>query len=95
MTRMFNPPHPGAVLREWLPEGLTVRAAATALHVDRVTLSKLLNGRAGVSAAMALRLAQWLGTSPDLWLGLQSQYDLWRAQQGQQPTIEPLRRLAA
>jgi plasmid maintenance system antidote protein VapI len=46
MSRMHNPPHPGAVLREWLPEGMTVAAAAAALHVARVTLSKILNGSA-------------------------------------------------
>ncbi|MEO1751159.1 HigA family addiction module antitoxin [Thiofaba sp. EF100] len=91
-TRMHNPPHPGEVLKAWLPEGMTVTEAAQALHVDRVTLSKLLNGRAGVSAGMALRLAQWLGTSPDLWLGLQVQYDLWRASQHRLPPIEPLRK---
>ena len=92
MTRMHNPPHPGAVLREWLPEGMTVTAAA--LQVARVTLSKILNGSAGISADMALRLSQWLGTSPDLWLGLQTQYDLWQAEQRQRPMIEPMRKAA-
>lgn len=67
-SRMHNPPYFGAVLREWLPEGMTVTDAATALQVARVTLSKILNGSAGISADMALRLAQWLGTSPDLWI---------------------------
>lgn len=61
-TRMHNPPHPGEVLKEWLPDGMTVTQAAQSLRVDRVTLSKLLNGRSGVSASMALRLARWLGT---------------------------------
>ncbi len=94
MTRMHKPPHPGAVLREWLPEGMTVTDAAEALQVARVTLSKILNGSAGVSADMALRLSQWLGTSPDLWLGLQNQYDLWQALQRQRPAIEPMRKAA-
>lgn len=94
MSRMHNPPHPGAVLREWLPEGMTVTEAAAALQVARVTLSKILNGSAGISADMALRLSQWLGTSPDLWLGLQIQYDLWQAEQRQRPVIEPMRKTA-
>jgi len=94
MSRMHNPPHPGAVLREWLPEGMTVTDAAAALQVARVTLSKILNGSAGISADMALRLAQWLGTSPDLWLGLQTQYDLWQAGKQKRPVIEPVRKAA-
>ena len=94
MSRMHNPPHPGAVLREWLPDDMTVTEAAAALQVARVTLSKILNGSAGISTDMALRLSQWLGTSPDLWLGLQTQYDLWQAEQRQRPMIEPMRKAA-
>jgi addiction module HigA family antidote len=94
MSRMHNPPHPGAVLREWPPEGLTVTEAAAALHVARVTLSKILNGNAGISADMALRLSQWLGTSPDLWMGLQAQFDLWQASKRKRPAIKPLRKAA-
>lgn len=90
MTRMHKPPHPGEALREWLPEGFTVTQAAAALHVARATLSKILNGRSAISAHMALRLAQWLGTSPDVWLGMQSQYDLWRASKRRLPAIKPL-----
>jgi len=66
---MHNPAHPGAVLREWLPDGMTVTRAAKELQVSRVTLSRVLNGKAGVTAEVALRLAAWLGTSPDVWLG--------------------------
>lgn len=95
MTRMHNPPHPGEALREWIPEGMTVTAAAAELRVSRVTLSKILNGKASVTADMALRLSRWLGTSPDLWLGLQTQFDLWTAEQNPQPEIQPLQRLAA
>lgn len=94
MSRMHNPPHPGAVLREWLPEGMTVTDAAAALQVARVTLSKILNGSAGISADMAIRLSQWLGTSPDLWLGLQTQYDLWQAGKQKRPAIAPMLRAA-
>jgi len=62
---------------------MTVTDASAALYVARVTLSKILNGSAGISADMALRLAQWLGTSPDLWLELQTQFDLWQASKQQ------------
>lgn len=95
MSRMHNPPHPGEVLREWLPEGMTVTQAAKALQVSRVSMSKVLNGKTGVSAGMALRLSAWLGTSPDLWLGMQTQWDLWQAEQQPSPNITPLNRLAA
>lgn len=95
MSRMHNPAHPGEVLREWIPESMTVTEAAKALQVSRVTLSKVLNGKAGVTAGMALRLAAWLGTTPDLWLGMQTQFDLWQAEQQPRPRIAPLERLAA
>lgn len=93
MSRMHNPAHPGEVLREWIPEGMTVSAAAEALQVSRVTLSKVLNGKSGITAGMALRLSAWLGTTPDYWLGMQSQWDLWQAMQGPTPRIKPLAKL--
>ena len=95
MSRMHNPVHPGEVLREWLLEGMTVTKAAEELQVSRVTLSKVLNGKAGVTAGMALRLSEWLGTSPDLWLGMQTQWELWQAEQQPRPTIRPLVRQVA
>lgn len=76
--RMFNPPHPGQVLREYLGDR-SVSTVAEHLGVTRVTLSRVLNGRAGISADMALRLSEALGTTPELWLGMQSQHDLWAA----------------
>jgi addiction module HigA family antidote len=79
MTAMHNPAHPGEVLREYLPEGLAVSDAAKHLGVTRQALSALLNGRAGVSASMALRLEAALGTSAEMWLGMQSSRDLWLA----------------
>jgi addiction module HigA family antidote len=75
---MHNPPHPGSVLRDYLG-GVSVTDAARHLGVTRAALSRILNGSAGISAVMALRLGDVLGTSPDLWLGMQVQYDLWRA----------------
>jgi len=92
---MHNPAHPGEVLRDWLPEQMTVTQAAKELQVSRVILSKVLNGKAGVTAAMALRLSAWLGTSPDMWLGMQAQWDLWQAKKQPRPNIKPLERLPA
>lgn len=83
---IFNPAHPGEVLRDYLG-GMSVSEAAMRLGVTRTHLSRLLNRRAGISAAMSLRLAAALGTSPDFWLRMQVQYDLWQAQSKKQPKI--------
>lgn len=82
-SRMHNPPHPGEVLRELClePLGVSVTGAAEALGVSRKTLSAILNGRAGISPEMALRLSIAFDTSPESWLNQQTQYDLWRASQ--------------
>ncbi len=87
MTRMFNPPHPGAVLRDYLGE-VTVTAAAARLGVTRAALSRILNGGAGISADMALRLGDALGTSAELWAGMQTQHDLYQAAQRPRPRVE-------
>jgi len=92
MTRMHNPAHPGEVLREYLPESVTVTEAAERLGITRQALSALLNGRAGVSADMALRLSQALGTSAEMWLSMQVAYDLWQAGHKPRPKV---RRIAA
>jgi addiction module HigA family antidote len=84
---MFNPPHPGLTLRDdVLPAlGLSVSEAAAQLGVDRTTLSKVLNGRASISPAMALRIERWLGRNnggaAEVWLDQQTAYDLWQARQ--------------
>ena len=91
--RMHNPPHPGLALREYLGN-TPVTTAAQHLRTTRVTLSWVLNGKAGISANMALRLAGALGTSPELWMNMQSQYDLWRARRGRQPVVRPFARLS-
>jgi addiction module HigA family antidote len=59
---------------------MTITKAAKELQVSRAMLSKVLNGKAGVTAGMALRLSVWLGTTPDVWLGMQTQWDLWLLQ---------------
>jgi addiction module HigA family antidote len=80
---MHNPPHPGEIIREFCiePLDLTVTETAEALGVARKTLSTLLNGRAGISPEMALRLSKVFGRTPEGWLRLQLQFDLWKAEQ--------------
>ena len=79
---MYNPPHPGEIIKELCvePLGLTVTEAAKALGVTRKTFSALLNGRSGISPEMALRLSKVFGRSAEGWLKLQLQYDLWQTE---------------
>ena len=81
--RMHNPPHPGEIVREFCiePLHLSVTEAANALGVTRKTLSALLNGRSGISPEMALRLSKVFGRTPEGWLRLQLQFDLWKTEQ--------------
>jgi addiction module HigA family antidote len=83
---IFNPAHPGEVLRDYLGE-MSVAEAAARLGVTRAHLSRILNRRAGVSAPMSLRLSEALGTSPEFWLKMQMQYELWQAQKAKRPRI--------
>ena len=79
---MHNPPHPGEVLRQLCldPLNLSVTEAAKGLGVSRKTLSAIVNGRAGVTPEMAVRLSIAFGTSSESWLNQQIQYDLWLAE---------------
>jgi addiction module HigA family antidote len=86
---IFNPPHPGRILRQYL-NGISVSEAAAHLGVTRAALSRVLNGRAGISAEMALRLSDALGTSPEVWIGMQTQHDLWRASKKRRKKVAPL-----
>jgi addiction module HigA family antidote len=70
---------------------MTITSAAKALKISRVSLSKILNANTNISAEMAIRLSQWLGTSSDVWLSMQVKYDLWQA--GQKATFH-IERLA-
>jgi len=81
--KMHNPPHPGEIIREQCiePLGLTITATAKGLGVTRKALSELVNGHSGVSPEMAIRLSKAFGSSPETWLRLQLQYDLWHAEQ--------------
>ncbi len=92
---MHNPPHPGEIIKEFCvePLGLTVTKAAESLGVTRKTFSMLLNGKSGISPEMALRLSKVFGRTPEGWLRLQLQYDLWKAKQN--IDIDNLERIAA
>src|SRR3989442_4225217 len=90
LMAMFNPPHPGIVLKEYLGE-VSVTTAADHLGVTRAALSRILNGNAGISAEMALRLSDALGTSPELWTGMQAQYDLWQASKKPRRKVQRLK----
>lgn len=93
MTRMHNPPYPGEVLQDTvLAKGrISVTEFARRLRVSRVALSRVVNGRAAVSADMALRLAAALGGSAESWLQMQSAYDLWQASKKRRPKVEPIK----
>ena len=92
-TTMYNPAHPGEILREYLGD-VKVIEAAKRLRVARSTLSRLLNGRASFTAPMALRLSAAFGTEPGMWLDLQQQYDLWHASKRKQPKVQKFFRAA-
>jgi len=92
---MYNPPHPGEINKELCldPLGITISRAAEALGVSRKTLSPILNGRAGITPEMTIRLSIAFDTSAESWLNQQAQYDLWLARQKQ--TQLKVERLAA
>ncbi|MEN8374619.1 MAG: HigA family addiction module antitoxin [Gemmatimonadota bacterium] len=103
MTRLpkyRRPTHPGEFLYlDWIePMGLSVSKAAERLGISRPRLSEIVNGRRGISPDTAARLSKFLGTSADVWMGLQSDYDLWGALYGPDATdvtaIEPAERSA-
>ena len=93
MALMHNPPHPGEVLRDYLGS-MEVSETAERLRISRTTLSRVLNGRAGISADMSLRLSAALGTHPGFWSGLQLDYDLWQASRKRRPKIQPFHKPA-
>lgn len=81
LQQALPPVHPGEILKEMYldPLEITITALADNLRVARKTVSQLVNGHMGVSAEMALRLAKAFNTSPELWLNMQRNYDLWHA----------------
>ena len=93
---MFDPPPPGLSIKiDCLePAGLTVTEGAKALGVSRQALSKLVNGSAGISPEMALRLAKAFGSTPDMWLRLQMAYDLAQALEREEEITRDVRPVA-
>ncbi|MCM2573038.1 MULTISPECIES: HigA family addiction module antitoxin [Achromobacter] len=93
---MHNPPHPGEVLREDViaPLGLSVTDAADRLAMSRVALSRVLNGKAGISPDLAVRLEQAGAGTAQAWVAMQANYDLWQALQHEQPPVRPLASVA-
>ena len=90
---MYNPAHPVGILREYMG-AMPVGEAAKRLHLARSTLSRILNGRASITADMALRFSDAFGSQPYIWLGMQQQYDLWHAARRKRPKIAPFPRAA-
>ena len=83
MMKMYNPPHPGEIIKGlWLdPMSVSITEAAQAMGVSRKTLSKIVNGRGRVTPEIALRLSMALGSSAESWLGHQAAFDLWEMEQ--------------
>jgi addiction module HigA family antidote len=90
VSKHIPPPHPGETIREDVlePLGMSVNQLAKALGITAARLNDIVRGRRGITADTALRLARYLGTSPDVWLGLQLEYDLRTEQQAKQKVIE-------
>lgn len=94
---MHNPPHPGVIVKKALIDGakLTITEAAKVLGIGRVSLSRIINGRSGISAEMAVRLSIALNTSSKMWLNMQDTYDLWLVEKYKsklKKQIHPLKR---
>jgi addiction module HigA family antidote len=90
---MHNPPHPGKIVKRTLIEGahISVTEAAKMLGVGRVTISKLINGKSGISPEMAVRLSIALNTSSEMWLNMQLMYDLWQAEKNRKKLkVQPI-----
>lgn len=90
MSQMHDPPHPGEILLDTVLQEMTVTEFAKRLSVSRVALSRVVNGRAAVSAELAIRLAAALGGSAETWMRMQVAYDLWHAQKKKRPKIRPI-----
>jgi addiction module HigA family antidote len=91
MSEMYDPPHPGSLLDGYLGD-VSIAEAARRLGVTRATLSRIRHGHASVTAGMAVRLGQLFGTTAELWLGMQTAYDLWSERQRPRVAVEPLAR---
>lgn len=95
MGEMFNPPHPGMILRDTVLRedgGISVKEFAEKLGMTRTAISRVVNGKAAVSPELAIRLAALLNVTARSWLTMQVEYDLWQLRNKRRPKI---RRLAA
>ena len=82
MNRMHNPPHPGELIKETIETlNLSARALAKALDVSPSTVQRLISGKSDISPEMAIRLSIVIGSSEQVWMGMQDAYDLWQARQ--------------
>lgn len=86
MSEMYNPPHPGELLDDYL-DGTSIAEAARRLGVTRATLSRIRNGHSAITADMAVRFGELFGTSAELWLGMQVAHDLWVERQKPRPRV--------
>jgi len=90
---MYNPPHPGEILRDALDGlGMTIGAFAAHIGMSRSAVQRVLSLKAGISAEMSMRLGEAFGQNqPDLWLLMQMDYDVWRASQAKRKPVKPLK----
>jgi addiction module HigA family antidote len=97
MAMIHTHPHPGEILKDTVfePLNLSVTDAAERLSMSRVALSRVINGKAGISPDLALRLEKAGVSTARFWVNLQANYDLWRAMQHEQPPVRPLQETAA
>ena len=78
---MHNPPHPGEFIKDVYlePYDLSIRSLSESLGVSASTLTRIINGQSGISPVMALRLSKAVGRTPERWLAMQHNHDLWKA----------------
>lgn len=96
-TRMFNPPHPGMILKDALKAiPMTVTEFAGHIGVSRVSLSRVVNERAGITPEMSIKIAQAFGQpTSDIWFKIQGDYDFWHASRAKRKKIKPIRMKAS
>ncbi|MDP9012148.1 MAG: HigA family addiction module antitoxin [Pseudomonadota bacterium] len=94
MSEMYNPAHPGEILADTVLRVMSVTAFAAQLKMTRTAVSRVIHGHAGISAEMALRLGEALGTSAESWLNMQTAYDLWQAKKKHRVKVQRIKEAA-
>jgi addiction module HigA family antidote len=91
--RMYNPPHPGRIIKDALPEiPMSVTEFAKHIGVSRVTLSRVINGRAGITPEMSIKISQAFGQpSSDIWFRMQNTHDFWHASRAKRKKVKPIK----